>query len=313
METPTPNLFDRVSRAIGILNTLKLAPIPFGRLQVRYLHWGVTPPAYWLSRRHPNPCATHRHPYYEICHALTGKGTFSVFDPDRESNVAEGDTFFARPGLVHHYGSRLDNPLGICFWSFSIESRGRAFRARDSHAGGALLDAANSGDLVVRRNWRASAALSLIVDEALDCASSERLAPLLRYLALSIGTTEMEQETRRPAAGQPTGVSIGRIGQFIQDNCQRKLRISDVAAKCGYSTRHLARLFKAQFDESFSGYLARVRIQTASHLLLDDSYSLKQVARKSGFNSMPAFVRSFKRAAGTPPGEYRRRSLGAAR
>jgi len=108
-------------------------------------------------------------------------------------------------------------------------------------------------------------------------------------------------------------VSLWNIRQYVQDNCHRKLRVSDLAVKCGYSTRHLARLFKSQLGESFSDYLARVRIQTASHLLLDDTFPLKQVARKSGFNSMPAFVRSFKRVTGTTPGEYRRRSFGADR
>jgi AraC-like DNA-binding protein len=314
MDSSSPKFFDRVTRAIGILNTLKLAPVPFGPLQVRYLHWGVTPPAYWLSRRHPNPCQTHKHPYYEICHAFAGEGTFTCFDPDQESKVVEGDTFFARPGLVHHYGARMENPLGICFWSFAIENRNRVKAAPGSRSAQMLLQATNGGPLVVRNNVRASSALSLIIEEAFDSACTERLAPLLQYLALSIGETNLPLEDYPALPARETSApSIGKIGQFIQDNCQRKLHISDVAERCGYSQRHLTRLFKAQFGESFSDYLLRVRIQTASHLLLDDSFTLKQVARKAGFNSMPAFVRSFRRFTGTPPGEYRRRSLGAAR
>lgn len=314
-QTDAANLFHRVSRAVGMLNTLKPAPISFGPLRVKFLHWGVTPPAYWLARRHPNPCEIHKHSYFEICHALTGRGHFHAFNPEFEARVAKGDTFFARPGLVHQYGADLDDPLGICFWSFSIEHRGRAPGSRDSQAAAVLLDAANGGDLMVRENSRVSSVLSLIFDEALESAAPERLAPLLKYLALCIGTKRFATapSDSAHAAGKPGGVNLWNVRQFVQDHCHRKLRVADLAAKWGYSTRHLARLFKTQLGEPFSEYLSRVRIQTASHLLLDDTFPLKQVARKSGFNSMPAFVRSFKRVTGTTPGEYRRRSLGANR
>ncbi|HXD51342.1 MAG TPA: helix-turn-helix domain-containing protein, partial [Burkholderiales bacterium] len=266
------SVFERVSRAIGILNTLRLPAIRFGRLSLRYLHWGVTPPAYWTSRRHANPCEIHKHSYYEICHALTGKGTFTALNPVLELPVAEGDTFFARPGLVHQYGSALESPLGICFWSVSIEGR-RSGSGRNSQEGTALLDAVNSGPLVIRQNARASAVLSLIFDEALGLTSSDRLQPLLQYLALSLRCQDQPLQPARaadPGDASP-GVNLWRICQFVQDNCHRKLRIGDLRDKSGYSTRHLTRLFKTQLGESFSDYLARVRIQTASHLLLDDS------------------------------------------
>jgi AraC-like DNA-binding protein len=303
--------FERLARAVCVLNTVKLPPLAFDRLQVRYRHWGVTPPAYWRSQHHPNPCETHKHPYYEICHAWTGRGKFSAFEPDAQWEVNAGDTFFARPGLLHHYGSALSDPLGICFWSILIESR-RAAAGTSSESIG-LLQSVNGGALVVRGNSRTAAVLTLIFDEALSGGQSERLAPLLRYLTLSFGARSEELNSPR-ARGDASraGVNLGRLGQYLQDHCHRNLKIAEVAARSGYSSRHLARLFTQQYGESFSDYLMRVRIQTASHLLLDDTVSLKQIARKAGFNSMPAFVRSFRRFTGVTPGAYRQRSLGAA-
>ena len=304
--------FERLSRAIGALNTLRPSPLAFGALQVRYLHWGVTPPAYWRSQRHPNPCERHKHSFYEICHAFTGKGHFTTFEPNGHREVGEGDTFYARPGLVHQYGSNLAEPLGICFWSISIEQRRTP--SKKSTDAALPFHIVKEGDLIVRGNSRTTAVLSLLFDEALGGGSSERLSPLLRYLTLSFGGATHEKHSElSSSAGPEMKINLGQIGQYLQDHCHRDLKIDEVATRCGFSSRHLARLFKSQFGESFSDSLLRARIQTASHLLLDDSYPLKQIARKSGFNSTSAFVRSFRRFTGVTPGVYRRRSLGAAR
>ena len=60
---------EQVVHAVGALNSMALPPFLVDGLQVHVHHWGVTPPAYWRSGRHPNPCVIHKHPNFEICHA----------------------------------------------------------------------------------------------------------------------------------------------------------------------------------------------------------------------------------------------------
>jgi AraC-like DNA-binding protein len=312
--------FERITRAVAALNAGRCEPVACGHLSVRFLHWGVTPPAYWQSRRHPNPCEIHKHPYYEVCHAFTGRGGFQTCKPDGAQKIQDGDTFFARPGLLHCYGSDAAPVLGICFWSFALEAgAAHASWARSQ----ALLDFAASGVTFVPGDGRTRAALELLFDEVLSGpADAARLHPILGYLAqhLAAAAGPDTQDERAPTAKMPVGAGgssaakvLWRAQQYVQDHCHRELRIEELAERCGYSRRHLGRLFRKHAAGSFSAYLARVRVQTACHLLLDESYPLKQVARRTGFGSLPAFARAFKRQTGVTPGEYRARSLGAAR
>jgi AraC-like DNA-binding protein len=310
--------FERITRAVAALNACRVEPVPYGCLRVRYLHWGVTPPDYWKPGRHPNPCAVHKHPYFEVCHAFTGRGAFQRYAPDETGRVAAGDTFFARPGLLHSYGSDAAPVLGICFWSFGIEG---ADAGPKTAAAQTLLDFAASRETQIPGDGQTRAALELLFGEVLaGPAKAERIQPLLSYLvqhlAQCAGTGQgieppvaPSKEWREPSVAK----TLGRAQQYVQDHCQRELRIEELAERSGYSRRHLARLFREHTGRSFSAFLTHVRIQTACHLLLDESYPLKQVARRAGFGSLPAFTRAFKRHAGIAPGEYRARSLGAAR
>ena len=57
-------------------------------------------------------------------------------------------------------------------------------------------------------------------------------------------------------------------------------------------------------------YLLRVRLRRAARLLADDSRSITDVAFDAGFADLSNFVRTFHRAAGVSPREFRRASKG---
>jgi AraC-like DNA-binding protein len=54
-------------------------------------------------------------------------------------------------------------------------------------------------------------------------------------------------------------------------------------------------------------YLARLRINTAANRLRSSNDNLKSIATDAGYESLAAFVKSFKRLMGMTPGEYRHR------
>ncbi|HYF51939.1 MAG TPA: AraC family transcriptional regulator [Planctomycetota bacterium] len=307
--------FPGITHAVAALNAMPSVAVSFGALRVRYLHWGVTPPDYWRSARHPNPCERHKHPYYEVCHAFEGRGAFETFSPHTQREISAGDTFFARPGLEHRYGSARPDELGICFWSFALEGAGKR-RGGVGEAGRVLLNFNASRETLISADEITRQTLELIFSAALIAQRPDSLTPLLQFLAqhlaAAVAGTPSVSDVPEPDA-QSGGAVLWKAQQFIQDHCHRDLRIEELAERTGYSRRHLARMFQSHAGLSFSEYLARVRMQTACHLLLDESQPLKQVARKTGFASLAAFTRAFKRGMGVTPGEYRARSLGAGR
>jgi AraC-like DNA-binding protein len=60
--------------------------------------------------------------------------------------------------------------------------------------------------------------------------------------------------------------------------------------------------------ENLSSYLNRLRIEKASHMLLDTDLSLSDIAGSCGFEDQSWFSKTFKAFTGVSPGKYRSRN-----
>lgn len=80
--------------------------------------------------------------------------------------------------------------------------------------------------------------------------------------------------------------------------------LGELAKSCEISVRHLTRAFKASKGCSIGEYVANLRIELAKRLLLEGD-SIKSIAPKTGFSSVPSFSYAFRRATGMSPGVFR--------
>jgi AraC-like DNA-binding protein len=93
---------------------------------------------------------------------------------------------------------------------------------------------------------------------------------------------------------------------FIKNNCQRSVRIDDVAATVGLSRWHFERLTKRDTGTSPRGHLVAARMERAGALLRERHLSIKELAFRVGYGNANAFTRDFRRSYGTPPRTWRR-------
>lgn len=75
------------------------------------------------------------------------------------------------------------------------------------------------------------------------------------------------------------------------------------------SDSYLRREFKKAFGISPLAYLKKIRIDNAKSLLDSNYYSISQVARQCGFNSVSYFIQSFHNETGITPLSYQTRHL----
>jgi transcriptional regulator GlxA family with amidase domain len=94
---------------------------------------------------------------------------------------------------------------------------------------------------------------------------------------------------------------------WIVDNPDADLSVAALAERAGMSSRHLARVFRAELGTTPAQYVETVRVETVRRLLETTDGSLHQLARQTGFGTVETLVRAFQRRIGTTPGEYRRR------
>ncbi|WP_127501530.1 AraC family transcriptional regulator [Actinoplanes solisilvae] len=79
-----------------------------------------------------------------------------------------------------------------------------------------------------------------------------------------------------------------------------------LAAAAGLSRTAFTARFAATVGEPPMGYLRSLRLHRARRLLRDERLTVAVVAARVGYGSEVAFAAAFRRAAGMPPGEWRR-------
>ena len=125
----------------------------------------------------------------------------------------------------------------------------------------------------------------------------------------SLGTALVDSVAvrfRRALAGVPPWLLRAR--ELFFDAAAADHRLAAVAAEVGVHPVHLVRAFRGHFGLTPGAFLRRLRLNRAAALLRSPRLALVEVGLRSGYHDQAHFSRSFKRAFGVAPREYRRRS-----
>ena len=99
---------------------------------------------------------------------------------------------------------------------------------------------------------------------------------------------------------------IDNAKEFIKNNYDRNILLSDIANAVYISESHLSRTFKIKTGESIMSYLSRVRLRHAQELLVSSSMNIDDVCFAVGYKSRNLFYKNFKDLYGVTPKKYRR-------
>jgi AraC family transcriptional regulator len=117
-------------------------------------------------------------------------------------------------------------------------------------------------------------------------------------------------------AGRTAPHSVGRLPphkwrlleEMIHSTDHTNLTVERLASRCGFSARHLSRVFRNTTGKTLSNFVAEVRIARARRRLADRDRLIKEIAFECGFRSQSAFAHAFRRATGQTPQQYRQNS-----
>lgn len=159
------------------------------------------------------------------------------------------------------------------------------------------------------RSPRLEALFSVLMEEAfapgvaseilVDATIPSMMVELRRYFG-------GERET--PTAGRLAAWQIRLIRERISEGEALTGTLTRLAADCGLSTRQLTRAFKATTGRTLGDHIKAVRIDRARRLLGQPGLMIKEIAFECGFETAAAFAAVFRKATGTTPNEYRRRT-----
>lgn len=135
--------------------------------------------------------------------------------------------------------------------------------------------------------------------------------------AMNVASLYVYDEVRLPSDAQPL-VSLGRLGklerrvaqaiQLMEGHLDSPLPIRQIALEVHCSTRTLETLFRRVVQVSPGTYYLSLRLQAARRLVVDTDLSMAETAVRTGFSSIAALSRAYRRQFGVAPSAARRAS-----
>ena len=161
---------------------------------------------------------------------------------------------------------------------------------------------------ILARLWRcAGPRLStlLAVDGASEVAA---MRPLLMHLAslqgdLAAGVARCPGRSR--LRKRQVFSRLQRARMYLEGNCDRVVRISELAELTSFSSWYFSKTFHGLYDESPQSASARLRLERAADLLSSSPMMIGEVAAACGFDNCCSFARAFRARYGTSASNYR--------
>ncbi len=117
----------------------------------------------------------------------------------------------------------------------------------------------------------------------------------------------MEEET--DSNSSRLSVMTSMVMEYIKSNFMNEISMSETARAIGYSEPYFCKMFKQQFGQSFTSYLAEYRVGEAKKMLEQPNVNVKEIGVRVGYTDNNYFTKVFKRLEGLNPSEYRMNKL----
>jgi transcriptional regulator GlxA family with amidase domain len=157
-----------------------------------------------------------------------------------------------------------------------------------------------------------------------SCGGASSWQDLALLLVARYGSTEeairisrlflyqWHREGQLPYASMAANVDHGdgvivRCQTWLAQNYDRSDTVSEVVRVSGLSKRTFDRRFRAATGYSPLAYIQALRVEEAKQMLETGSVPVEAIGREVGYEDAASFRRLFRRLAGMPPGDYRRK------
>lgn len=97
---------------------------------------------------------------------------------------------------------------------------------------------------------------------------------------------------------------VKKAREYIYQNRFQKITLNEVASVLEITPSYLSRIFKKVTQQSFSDYIAEVKIEEAKSLLLKDNNRIYEVSSMLGYDDPYYFSKVFKKITQMTPSEF---------
>lgn len=240
--------------------------------------------------------------YFHYMYILNGEGRIII--DGHTLDVSQYDLIMAPPGVEHEiYGKNNLIKLDIKF------SCGDPLHSFLMKCGYYIHGLSGYEDRLIRDIFDEAVNARPMYTFTIDSKLLELLCLVLRRdkNGIMMLTQEHKSDDFIPAADAVDNKLEPAIN-YIRQNLNRNISISELSAFMGYSDNYFSAYFKKHIGYTPNRYINMLKIEKAKELIMYTSLSITEIADKLGFESIHYFSKVFKQITGISPTNYVDRS-----
>lgn len=240
-------------------------------------------------------------PYFIIHFVLHGKGIFKI--GNASYSLSRGDVFLIEPNQMVFYQADQIDPWAYVWVGIDGENCRQL-----------LQSIGLSHPIVVRSlSSRVLSEIELILEkmntqpEMNELMKNGQLLTILGFIQSDNYVEDVRSLSafEHPLTNQSKYVEM--CIAIIKERYTEDLSVNNLALELSINRAYLSQLFKKQVGMSLKEYINDFRISMCQELLYSTSWSIEEIAREVGFNSLSYFSKVFKKKYGISPSHYRKK------
>lgn len=229
-----------------------------------------------------------------ILYVVDGQGYIN------EQVVKKGYGIFLYPNQKHTITQEKSNPMEFYYLTF----RGSKMAEFILHAG------LQNVPLVFEYNWQDS--IILIFEDMIY--RSHKGAEMEMYLygaaQMIMSFHKQYNSKNNPDPSMNSNAKyVKEAVNYIRNNFSRDISVADIAKKLHLTPNYLGNIFREQLGYSPLSLIISLRMGLAENLLVENQFTVKQIAWMVGYRDYSQFSKMFKKHHGISPTEYAQKLL----
>ncbi len=249
----------------------------------------------------------HTHEFIELVYITSGAVEHTV--DGHSYSLKHGDILFMNCGCTHSFCSDEDFTYVNILFSpefvgESIVNSVNAFSLFSLTAFNEMRGGSEFGKVSFFGNERRE--IENLIEEMLDEYEAQETyweSVLRNHLNTLI--IKMIRKTEMGIAPKEMDDIWYSLSEYIDNNIDSKLTLSELAQKCFYNPSYFSRIFKEKFGVSLMEYVTKKRVDHAIELLSNTDISVDEISSRVGFSDRNSLYHAFSKYGKGSPRSYR--------
>jgi AraC-like DNA-binding protein len=256
-----------------------------------------------------------QHDFWEIVCAY--KNDIIITADGKNITLNEGEMYFHKPNQAHSLTVKGQESTGVFVISFECLSESMRFftdrkvklnKGQIKYVNEIIKIAKNTYDITFYN--LDTDIMNLLANPTLG--GEQLIKNNLEILLIDLMRSLTETEDGNDVFLQETEINnkiAEDIIKILKNNVYKRLTVEDISKMVSYSKAYVFRQFKLATGKGVMEYYTELKIKTAKQLIKENELSVKEISERLCFDTPNYFSKTFKKAVGETPTQYRTRVL----